>query len=359
MDVRTPVPTRPHPIDRTQLRVRVGETKRNLSRAVREEAALPVKAKALFAYLVAKLSIWRPARTLQLYSRRRGPLMAAGVSYRMFFSVVALLAVGFSIFGLIATGNTGLQSLIISAVDESTPGLIDTGNGGLAKPEELFASNTRFGWALVISTATMLITSLRWIAGLRDGMRGVFDLPPVVKNPLIKKLNDLGALLLLGVALVVTSIVAAVTNTAVKFVTDLLNFTGALAVPLTSLAGIMVMLLLDMAVAVVLFRLVSGITMPRIVMLQSALIAGLGSTLLRTSSSLLLQSVDKNPLLATIAVIPGLFVWFFLLSQVYLLATAWGAVGTADHEAVRNRERRGVRRLSLRQRARIGQHQDP
>ncbi len=358
MDAERADPANPHPLDRGELKARVSQTKRALSRDVRDGAPLVQRAKDTLAYDLARVSTWKPVRAVRLYIFRHGPLMAAGAAYRMFFSIAALLVAGFSIFGLVAAEDTALQSMIVSAVDESTPGLIDTGNGGLATPEELFASNNEFGWALTISTAAMLFTSLGWINGLRQGMRGVFDLPVLRENPAWKKLKDLSTLILLGIALVATSVIAAITNTAVKFIVDWLNFQNALAVPLTALTGVVVMLLLDMAVAVVLFRLASGIRMPRSVMLQSALIAGAGSTVLRTFSSLLLQSLDTNPLLAPFAVILGLFVWFFLLSQLYLLATAWGAVGCADHRAARQRERRGLRRLSLRQRARIGQHQD-
>ena len=113
------------------------------------------------------------------------------------------------------------------------------------------------------------------------------------------------------------------------------------------------MLLLDMAVAVVLFRVASGISMPGAVRFQSALIAGVGSTVLRLFSSLLLAGAGRNPLLASYAVILGLFVWFYLLSQVYFFATAWGAVGTADHRAAAEAAREQGRAVSLRQRSRL------
>lgn len=309
---------------------------------------------ALLGYLLARANAWRPVRVVLLYITRRGPLLAAGASYRLFFAIAAMLVAGFSLFGLVAAGNTGLQTLVVSIVDTSTPGLINTGDGGLVTPKRLFSARTGFGWALTIATITMLVTSLSWIAGLRQGMRAVFDLPPAVVKPVLRRLKDLGTLLILAVALVVTSVVAGISTTAVEFIANLLNFQSRYAVPLTTLAGIVVMLLLDMIVAVVLFRLASEITMPRMALLQSALIAGVGSTLLRTFSSLLLQNVGKNPVLESYAVILGLLVWFFLLSQVYLIAATWGAVATTDTRTRGLRESRDQRRLSLRQRARLG-----
>jgi membrane protein len=251
----------------------------------------------------------------------------------LFFSVAAMLVAGFSILGLVVSGNHELQLAIIRVLDQTTPGLINTtGNPGegLVTPEQLFSQGGAFGLSLIISTAVMIWTSLGWIAGLRTGMRGIFDLPPLKSNILLVKLKDIGTLLILAVALIVTTAIAAIANTALGLIVDWLHFGGAAAQPLTRIGSIVIMLLLDMAVAVVLFRVASGIRMPRLIMLQCALIAGAGSTVLRYFSSTLLGHVGNNPLLASSAVILGLFVWFYLLSQVYMVATAWGAIGKAD-----------------------------
>ena len=335
------------PLDEAGLRAETLRKRTAWGRARREGAPAAARAKALSGWLLALLNGWRLMRVWNLYRRRHGPLMAAGSAYHMFFSVAALLVAGFSIFGLVASGNPGLQQAVVDTVAESTPGLIDTGEGGLAKPEQLFNSGG-FGLALAISTAAMLLTSLRWIAGLREGMRGVFGLPPLAMNSVFLALKDLGVLAILGLSLAVTTAVGLVAGAALDVVIDLLNIQSLFAVVMTRLTSIVVMLLLDAMAAVVLFRLASGIRMPRIVMIQSALLAGAGSTLLRYFSSELLGGATRNPLLASFAVILGLFIWFFFLSQVYLIATAWGAVGKADSEA-RHAARTG--QLSLKRQA--------
>jgi membrane protein len=145
-------------------------------------------------------------------------------------------------------------------------------------------------------------------------------------------LKDLAVLLVLGVALLVTTGVGFVANTMVDFALALVGLTEA-ARPLTQFAGFSIMLVLDTAVAALLLHTTSAIDMPRKVLLQAALFAGIGSTVLRTLSASLLGGLGSSPLLAPFAVILGLFVWFYLLSQVYLMAAAWGAIGTADAEA--------------------------
>jgi membrane protein len=338
----------PDPLERQQLLLAAVRQRREAGRAKREEGALQ-SLMAAAKYRLAKINSRRLMRVMNLYSLRHGSLLAAGCAYKMFFSVAAMLVAGFSILGLVAAGNRDLQMAIVRVVNDFIPGLIDTGDGGLASPQELFSRGEAFGVSLLISTAVMIWTSLGWIAGLRTGMRGIFDLPPLQTNIVLVKLKDTGTLLIVAVALVVTTLVAAIANTALDLIVELLGIEGAAVVPLTRIAGIVVMLLLDTAVAVILFRVASGIRMPRIVMLQSALLAGVGSTVLRYFSSTLLGNVGSNPLLAPFAVILGLFVWFYLLSQVYLLATAWGAVGKAD--ALARQAAGGRDGRSLRQRA--------
>lgn len=324
-------PGAPHPLERQKLRVAERDKRRGPGRSQRRESG----AKALVAgtpYLLARLNALLPVRVWKLYSMRHGPLMAAGSAYNMFFSVAAMLVVGFSVFALIASGSPGLRDAIISVVNDSTPGLIDTGSGGLVTPEQLF-SPSAFGITLVVSTVVMILTSLGWIAGLRGGMRAVFGLPPLEGNPVLIRLGDIGTLLILGIALVITSAAAAAANTALDLIVDLLHLERRVGIPLAKITGILVMLFLDTVVAGVLFRVAARLPMSRPVMLQAALIAAVASTVLRYFASYLLGSAGRNPLLAPFAVILGLFIWFYFLNQAYLIAAAWGAVRTVDAEA--------------------------
>ncbi|MCO1338240.1 hypothetical protein BJH93_04925 [Kocuria polaris] len=344
-------------LDRAHLRREALNKRTDVGRARREGQPLLKRVLAVVMWLLAELNASRPMRVWTVYSKRHGPLMAAGASYRMFFSIAALLVAGFSIFGIIASGNKELQDTIVNTVAETTPGLIDMGDCGrescgLAKPETLFNNQRGFGWALVISTAAMLVTSLGWINGLREGMRGVSGLPPVEMNPVLAKARDLGVLLLLGVGLVVTSGLGFVAGAALDWIIELANIESSFGRVMTRTGPLLVMLLLDTLVAVILFRLASSITMPRRALLEASLIAGVGSTVLRYFSSELLGSAGRNPLLASYAVVLGLFIWFFLLSQVYLVATSWGAVRSVDIEAERAANG-GARSLSLRQQAQL------
>ncbi|WP_051619760.1 YihY/virulence factor BrkB family protein [Haematomicrobium sanguinis] len=340
------------PIDRPKLILAKVEAKRALGRARLSGANVFGLIGPLFGYLMAWLNATKPMRAFTVYNMRHGPLMAAGCAYNMFFSIAALLVAGFSILGLVVSGNTDLQNAVVNAVASTTPGLIDTGNGGLATPDQLFSQQRGFSLALIISLATLLFTSLGWIAGLREGIRGIFALPPVFMNFVLLKLRDLGILLVLGVALVVTTVIAGVATAGLDWIRSTFNLSGPVATLLAAGVTPLVLLALDMIVAVVLFKGASMVSMPAKAMWHTALIAGAGSTILRMLSGVLLANVGKNnPVLASYAVVIALFVWFFFLSQVYLIAAGWGTITTAD---VKARDHKDVqrRRGSLRQRAR-------
>lgn len=338
----------PSPLSRAELNVDLLEKKNALAKAKRDGTSTFMP---MVKVQLAKLNAFTPMRAYTLYSKRHGPLMAAGSAYNMFFSVAALLVAGFSILGLVAAGNTQLQNAVVDAVSDVVPNLIDTGNGGLATPEQLFEkAKDGYSIALIISIITTLITALNWINGLREGMRGVFGLPPLKMSFPLLKARDLGVLCLLGIALAITTILGAVITGFTQTIMNALNLESGFSQFVIQAAGFLVMLLLDALVAYILFRLASGITMPKKAVITAALVAGFGSTVLRLFSAQLLGSVTSNPLLAPFAVILGLFVWFFFLSQVYLYSTALGRVLTADDE-LREESHLNPKRPSLRRRA--------
>ncbi|MHA7276114.1 YihY/virulence factor BrkB family protein [Arthrobacter sp. Hz1] len=325
----------PRPAELAHLKLKVIDARKELNKVRRRgTGGLPLL-EATITYLLARFFVQRPVRVFHLYAVRRGPLMAAGIAYRLFFSMASLLLAGFSILGLVVAGNVPLQNLIVEAVNAAAPGILkmEPDGPGLATPAQLFNANDGLTLTLIVSTIITVITALGWIAGVRQAMRGIFALPPLAEHPVLIRIKDLGTLLVLGVAMVLTTVVGLVANTLLDVVFDWLDF-GDTGRPLTQLAGIVIMLVLDFAVAVILFRRASGIEQSRWLLIQSSLITAVGGTVLRTFSTLLLASVGGgNPLLAPFTVVVGLFVWFFLLSQVYLLAAAWGAIGAADAEA--------------------------
>lgn len=270
-----------------------------------------------------------PLRVWNLYTRRRGPLLAAGNAYLMFFSVGAMLVAGFAIFGMFAADNKVLRDAVIELVAESTPGLIDTGDGGLATTDQLLGTG-RFGATLLISLGALLVTAMSWINALREGIRSILGLARDRTNFILSKMRDGGTLIVLAVALVLTSVLGLLSTAAMGRVSDFLGWNKFLTGATAQLGSVGVMFVLDVAVAMIMFSIASRVRMRRRVLVMAAVFSGAGATVLRFFSAMLLNGITNNPVLAPFAVILGLFVWFFLLSQVYLVSAAIAAVLAAD-----------------------------
>jgi membrane protein len=320
----------PLPTDHARLKLAVIQKRMEWNKARRAGKGPVASLMAMVQWLLARLNALRPMRAFRHYTLQHGPLMSAGIGFNMFFSITGLLTTGFSIAGLVLRGQPALLDTIIGSVAQSAPGLLKVNGGeGLVDPQDLLNPDG-LGWTALIGAVVTIITSLGWIAGLRDGLRGVLELPPLLVNPILLKLRDAGTLLLLGVALVISAGASLVFGTAAGWVSDFLLLDDAVAGPLTTSIKIAVPLVLSWATAFIMFRLAGGLKLSRRALLEGTVLAAVGTTVLQVFSTELLAGAGRNPILAPFAIIIGLLIWFNLVSQVYLVSAGWAAVREAD-----------------------------
>ncbi len=320
----------PLPTDLAGLKLEVIRKRVDWSKVRRSGGGGMASLMAMVPWLLARLNTVRPLRAFQHYNLQHGPLMSAGIGFRMFFSVTGLLATGFSLAGLFLSGQPALLDQIIRSVNMTAPGLLQVnGSEGLVDPYELL-NPASLGWAAVIAGVITVFTALGWISGIRDGVRGMMQLGPRGMNPVLQILRDAGTLVLLGVALVTSAAVSLVFGTAADWVTAQLNLDPLLAGPLTTSVTILVPLLLGWGTALIMFRVAAGLKLARRSLLEGTLLAAVGTTVLQIFSTQLLASAGRNPILAPFAIIIGLLIWFNLVSQVYVVCAAWVAVREQD-----------------------------
>ncbi|MFJ6028384.1 YihY/virulence factor BrkB family protein [Pseudarthrobacter sp. NPDC092424] len=306
----------------------------------RAGGGLVANAMGMVQWLLARLNAFRPMRAFKHYSLQHGPLMSAGIGFNMFFSITGLLTTGFSVAGLVLRGQPALLDVVIESVAQSAPGLLKVNGGqGLVDPDDLLDPGG-LGWTALVAAVVTVITSLGWIAGLRDGLRGVLELPPLELNPVLMKLRDAGTLLLLGVALVISAGASLIFGTAAGWVADFLKLDPVVAGPLTTSIKIGVPLVLNWFTALVMFRLAGGLKLSRRALLEGTVLAAVGTAVLQIFSTELLAGAGRNPILAPFAIIIGLLIWFNLVSQVYLVSAGWSAVREADLHALHSTQAR-------------------
>jgi membrane protein len=320
----------PLPTDLAGLKLEVIRKRVDWGRSRRSGGGGVASLMAMVPWLVARVNLLLPVRAFTHYNLQRGPLMSAGIGFRMFFSITGLLATGLSVAGLVLSGHPALLDQIIKSVAATAPGLLKVnGSEGLVDPYELLNPSS-LGWAALIAAVVTVFTSLGWISGVRDGTRSMMQLGPLGLNPVLQILRDVGTLILLGVALVVSSAVSLVFGTAAGWVTEQLSLDPAVAGPLTTSITIVVPLLLGWGTALIMYRVAAGLKPARRSLLEGTVLAAVGTTVLQVFSTQLLASAGKNPILAPFAIIIGLLIWFNLVSQVYVVCAAWVAIREED-----------------------------
>ena len=320
----------PLPTERARLKLEVSRKKVEWSKARRSGGGAVPGLLAMFQWLLARMNAFRPMRAFQHYNLQHGPLMAAGIGFRMFFSITGLLATGFSLAALFLSAQPALLDQIIKSVALTAPGLLKVeGGDGLVDPQDLL-NPAGLGWTAVIAAAVTVFTALGWISGIRDGVRGMMQLGPRGINPVLQILRDAGTLLLLGVALVLSAGASLIFGTAAGWVTEQLRLDPVMAWPLTTSIKIGVPLALGWVTAVIMFRLAAGLKLTRRALLEGTVLSAVGTTVLQIFSTELLGNAGRNPILAPFAIIIGLLIWFNLVSQVYLVSAAWSVVREED-----------------------------
>lgn len=266
------------------------------------------------------------ARAGGRYQALYGDRVAAGLTYYAFLSFLPLVAVAFAVVGLVVTIDPHLQTELDGALRSNFPGLIGTGDNQISV-KALSSAKASVG---VIGAIGLLYTGLGWLSAVSAGLRMMWGMAPPVHNFALRKLRDLGLLLLIGFTLLVSLTIAGLGS---AFSVQLLSFlgmshslTGNLV---TKLVSVGLGFLVDLPLFTLLFTGLSD-WRPRTRVLRGVILVSAGFEVLKLLGSLLLARTTRNPVYATFAVVVGLLVWMYLVNRVLLFAAAWTVTGPGD-----------------------------
>lgn len=277
----------------------------------------------------------KPVRVFIEFGEKRGYLLSAGLAYQAIFAVFAALWVGFSIAGLIVSGDVALRTALIDVLAVTVPGLITNGDSpGVIDPNDLLSA-TIFGWTGAIALIGLFLSALGWMAGARDAIRIMFTLPGPRTNFYLLKLKDVGLALGFGVLLVISAALAVSGTGALAGVLEWLGIRDSTANTIIGrVVTLGVMFVLDTVVLGMLYRVLSGMNISMRRLIPGAVIGAVGLGGLKVLGGALLGGASTNPLLASFAVFVGVMIWFNFVSQVILLAAMWIATGMTDNGIV-------------------------
>jgi membrane protein len=264
--------------------------------------------------------VWRAWKR---YGDHRGNLIAGGVGYFAFFSVFPAVLLAFTVFGIILRSQPQLLADTKDAINDLLPGFVKTPT----QPDGVIDVSAPTGAALsvqgVISVVGLVLAGTGWLGALRDGIRAIFGVEGSPGNPVLAKLRDLGVLLLLGVAILVSAAVGAVAGSTASWVADLVHLGGQEWV--LGVVAFVVGVVLDGSIVAVMLRVLSGVDLPWRAVRNGAIFGGIGLTVLKTFGSLLISSTTDNKLYLGFALVVGLLVWLNFMSRVILISAAWAA----------------------------------
>jgi membrane protein len=277
----------------------------------------------------------KPARVYAHYASKRGPLLAAGLSYQAIFAVFAGIWVAFAIAGVVIRANPSIELSVFALLAGSVPGLIDTGSGGAITPESLLQVGV-LSWTGAIALVGLVFTAVGWLGSARDAVRTLFGLANLKHNFVLLKLRDIVVAAVFAIFVLASAAISVVSTSLLSTVLSWVGFNphSLEATVIARAIGLVAALVIDTVVLAAFLRVVAAVRIPWRRLVRGSLIGALGLGALKALGSALLGGAARNPLLASFGIIIGLLIWFNLVCQLILLTASWIAVGMDDAQLV-------------------------
>ncbi|MDQ2782993.1 YihY/virulence factor BrkB family protein [Lapillicoccus sp.] len=282
--------------------------------------------------LWARIQQLKLYRANQRYNQVRGNLLSAGIAYYAFFSIFPAVGIAAVVFGFVLRNNPTLLASVGDAINGALPNLVTTS----ANPKGLITLSTPSLSVLTISGAiavvSLVLSAAGWIGSFRDGIRASLGATGSPGNFLTDKLRDLGVFVLLGVAFLLSAVLTTVLGAASGWLAEKVGL-GDHSFIVTAV-GLAVGYVVDVAVLVLMLRVLSGIALPWHVVRQAAMVGGLGLGIVKFFGTQLIASATRSPLLASVALIIGMLFWLNLIARLVLLSACWAYLDVKETEGI-------------------------
>ncbi|GGK56641.1 inner membrane protein YhjD [Nocardia camponoti] len=270
-------------------------------------------------------------RAGERYQDQRGDYFAAGITYFTVLSLFPLLMVAFSVAGFVLAGHPDWLNELQDKVVENVPGDFGTQINDLISK----AIGSR-GTVGVLGLLAGLYSGLGWIANLRAALTEQW----VAKSPddpwWKTKLSDLGALIGLGLAFVVSLGLSAIGSGG--FAKRIADAIGLSHLPGAGMALALVSMLLGWVASWAVFAWMIARLPREPVSLRSAFkaaaLAAIAFEIFKLIAAIYLRAVMTSPVGATFGSIIGLMVFSYVTFRILLLATAWAATSKLNAQQV-------------------------
>jgi membrane protein len=261
------------------------------------------------------------ARAYRRYKDSNGDHLAAAITYFSFLALFPMLLLGLSIAAFVLARHPGVIEDLTDSIKQNVPGSVGSAFNGVVS-----TTLDKKGTIGVAALLGMAYAGLGWIGNLRTGIQVVWNCKPVDENPVKAKLEDLFALVGLGLGILVSiTLTAGGTAVADKLI-ELAGLKGTPGLGTAAAAvGIALAVLADTAVFTWLFVRLPRRPVRMRSVLRGALFAAVGYEALKLVGTFYLARVGANGMYGAFIGIVGLLIWIDLVSRFLLFSAAWTA----------------------------------
>jgi len=269
----------------------------------------------------ARLMLTHAWRTYERLDRVHWTRLAAAMTFTSFVALFPLLTVAAAIAA--ATLSQKQQDTLQDRIADQIPGIADRLNiEGLVE---------NAGTVGLIAGVLLLFTGVSWAGSTRECLRAVWELPDEEENPLLRKVKDLGILLGLGGAVLITLAASTVATALVGRISDAIGLEeGGWDGVLLRIAALAVAVGADFLLLLYVLTLLPGVEPSRRRLVVAALTGAVGFELLKLLLSGYLQGVAAKSMYGAFGVPVALLLWINLTSKLVLFCAAWTATPSKE-----------------------------
>lgn len=262
-------------------------------------------------------------RSYERMDRVKWTRLAAAMTFTSFVALFPLLTVAAAIAA--ATLSTEQQDKLEDKIADQVPGIADQLN--------IDALVQNAGTVGLIAGALLLFTGIGWVTATRECLRAVWELPDEEENPILRRAKDLGVLLGLGGAVLVTIAASTVASALVGWITRQLGIDeGGFGGILLQIAAFLVAVLANFLLLLYVLTLLPGVEPPRRRLMVAALIGAIGFELLKLLLSGYMQGVATKSMYGAFGVPVALLLWINFTSKLVVFCAAWTATQSKEVE---------------------------
>lgn len=257
-----------------------------------------------------------------------GNLYAAAITYFSFLALFPMLLLAVSVLGFVLHAHPDTLQTLFGKITENVPGQV----GQTLKDSIRSAIDARTAVGL-IGLGGVLLTGLGWIGNLRAALDAIWKRTPPKQNPMLQRVLNLGILVGLGLALLVS---LGITAGWAAFTHDVLSAVGLDNVPgmgtLLGVIGIAVTLAADAVLFFFVLVRLPNVTVPLRVGVRGATLAAAGFEVLKIVGTYTVAASSSSATAGPFAGLLAVLIWIQLVCRWMLFCAAWTAELTLAHE---------------------------